>query len=299
MNASRRLTILIPLQILCFLALSQVVLAEGIEGNTAPSQDVTLSFVRSGRVAEVAVKAGDRVEAGQMLVRQDDQAELVQLEELKAQADDIIRIKAAEAEVAQKKVYLARLQEAASKGAATEMEVEAAKLDVTIAELSLELSKFDHEQDARKYEEMRLEVERMQIKSPIAGKVEQIFVEPGESADAGQKVIRVVKTDTLWIDVPMPLAQAERLKLNQVAKVAFPGEAGKQVNGTVIYIAAVADAASGTLTVRVEVPNAGGRPAGERVAITFISESQPAPPPEGGANVPNNSGAEGAPPNQP
>jgi hypothetical protein len=41
------------------------------------------------------------------------------------------------------------------------------------------------------------------------------------------------------------------------------------VEGMVIYIGAVADAASGTLRVRVQVPNKARRPAGEHVSIIF------------------------------
>jgi multidrug efflux pump subunit AcrA (membrane-fusion protein) len=41
------------------------------------------------------------------------------------------------------------------------------------------------------------------------------------------------------------------------------------VEGSIVYVAAVADAASGTLRVRIEVPNKSNRPAGEHVEIIF------------------------------
>jgi len=299
MTVRKRLFSYLPLGLLCVIAFSHVAVAEGIEAITAPSQDVTLSFVRPGHVGEIPVKEGDSVEAGQVLMQQDNEAELLQLEQMKAQADNDTRVRAAQAELEQKNLYLKRLQEAAGRGAATEMEVELAKLDVVIAELTLELANFGHEQDNKKYQEMKAEIDRMQLKSPISGKVEQIFVHKGESADAGQKAVRVVKTDTLWINVPVSLAEAEKLKLGQVAKVEFPGEEGKPVDGKIIYIAAVADAASNTLTVRAEVPNTEGRPAGEHVKISFTAQETTAPTPEGGTSVPQESGAEQAPPNQP
>jgi RND family efflux transporter MFP subunit len=265
--------------------------ADGIEAITAPSKDVTLAFVRPGLIAEVAVKEGSDVKANQVLVRQDDAAEKAQLEQLKAQAEDTIHIKAAEAQLAQKKVYLERVKWAAEHDAATATELEVAKLDVTIAELSLQLSQFEHAQDARKYEETKIQVERMQLKSPISGKVEKIFLQAGESADGLQKVIRVVKTDLLWIDVPVPLAQARGLKLEQTARVTFPGAEDKPADGTIIHIAAVADAASDTLTVRVEVPNPSGRPAGEHVKVSF--------PPVQKDNPPKAQGSTSNPPGQP
>ena len=56
---------------------------DSIEAITRPSKDPMLSFVRSGRIAQVMVKKGDVVQAGQLLVRQDDAAEQVQVEQLK------------------------------------------------------------------------------------------------------------------------------------------------------------------------------------------------------------------------
>ena len=97
-----------------------LVSAEAVEAITLPSADVTLLFVRAGRIAEVLVKEGDAVEAGQVLVRQDDEAERIQLEQLKVQAEDTTRIEAAEAQLAQKQEDLKKLEWAQKEGAATD-----------------------------------------------------------------------------------------------------------------------------------------------------------------------------------
>jgi len=248
---------------------------EAITPHTQPSEDVTLAFTRAGRVLKVLVKPGDVVKAGQLLVQLDDAAERARLEQLKIQAEDTTRIRAAEAQLAQRKVDLAKLEWAFKRGAATDMEVERARLDVRIAELSLELAQVQHKQDRLQYEQAKIELERMRLVSPISGRVEQVVVEPGESADALQNVIRVVNIDPLWVDVPASVAEVRRLKLSvgDPAEVTFlTGEAGRPgptVVGKVIYIAAVADAASNTQTVRVEVPNKALRPAGEHVKVRF------------------------------
>ncbi|MBN1506147.1 MAG: efflux RND transporter periplasmic adaptor subunit [Sedimentisphaerales bacterium] len=252
---------------------------------TRPSVDITLSFVQPGRIAQVLFKEGDVVKAGDVLVRQDDAAEQVQLAQLKAQSEDLTQVKASEASLAQKKVDLEKLQKAAASNAATFLEVEHAKLDVTIAQLSLELAEFEHEQAGRKYEEYRIRVENMRLKSPIDGRIEEIGVEVGESANALADVVRVVQIDPLWIDAPVPWAEATGLKAGRTARVQFSGsgvaEAGLEAalapataEGRVIFVAAVADAASGTLRVRIEVPNKTARPAGEHVLITFADEGR-------------------------
>jgi len=251
----------------------------GTRSVTRPSADITMSFVQPGRIAAVHFKEGDVVKADQALVQQDDAAEQVLLTQLAAQCEDMTQIRAGEASLAQRRVDLQKLEKAAAGNAATALEVEHSKLDVRIAELSLELARFQHEQDLRKYHEQNIRVRNMQLRSPIDGSIEKIEVEVGESVNTTTEAIQVVQIDPLWIDVPVPLPQAIGLKAGGAAQVAFessskPAKAGQTsasatMPGKIIFVAAVADAASGTLRVRIEVPNKARRPAGEHVIVTF------------------------------
>jgi multidrug efflux pump subunit AcrA (membrane-fusion protein) len=202
---------------------------------TIPSADVTLSFVQPGLIAKVLVKEGDKVKAGQLLIQQD--------------------IEAAEASLAQKKVDLKRLEWAAGRGSATDLEVEHARLNVKMAQII---------------------VNRMCLKSPIAGTIDKIAIEVGEAVNGLVGIIRVVKTSPLWIDVPVPLAKGRSLNLKQIAQVMFPDSGDEPINAKITYVSTVADAASSTLRTRIEVPNKMSRPAGEHVRITFLApEKQP------------------------
>ena len=251
----------------------------GVRAITRPSADITASFVQPGRIAAVYVKEGDAVKTDQLLIQQDDAADQVQLAQLKAQSEDTTQIRASEASLAQKKVDLQKIEKANASNAATALEVEHAKLDVTIAQLSLELAQFEHAQAGRKYQELKVRIQNMQLKSPIEGSVEKIDVEVGESVNSTTaEAIRVVQIDPLWIDTPVPLTQALTLKVGATAQVSFgPADpAGKTgpatgvvIPGRLIFVAAVADAASDTLRVRVEVPNKAKRPAGEHVLVSF------------------------------
>ena len=247
--------------------------APAIEAVSRPSKDVTLSFTRPGRVAEVLVIDGQAVTAGQMLVHLDDQVEQAALAQLKAQSDNTINVEAAKAQLAQSEVDLKKIEWAAERGAATPLEVEHARLQVLIDSLRVRVAKFEKEQAARAYEEARLQVDRMKLVSSIDGIVEKVTVEVGESVDAMQDVIRIVAIDPLWIDVPTPLAQASGLRVGQPASVALAegenGEGSSPVIGKIIHIASVADAASDTLMVRVEAPNNIARPAGQRMWVRF------------------------------
>jgi RND family efflux transporter MFP subunit len=244
-----------------------------VEAVTKPSADIDLSFVRVGRIAEVLVKEGDAVKAGQLLASQDDKVEQIQLLQLKAKAVDRTRIEAAAADLLQKQEDLKKIEGAKKKGAATDWEVEHARLNVKIAELSVQMAKFEHEQDRGKYDEARADLERLRLLSPVAGLVEEVSVEPGESAQPMKAAVRIIQIDPLWIDVIAPLGVAHPLKPGKTCSVFFPGQEtparGKGVEGRIIFVSAVSKAASDTLRVRVEVANPGRRPAGERVAVSF------------------------------
>jgi RND family efflux transporter MFP subunit len=236
---------------------------------TAPSADVTLSFVQPGRIAEVNIKEGESIKAGQVLVQQDDAVERARLAQLEADSKNIINIQAGEASLAQKEVDLKKLEKAAALNAATALEVEHAKLDVKIANLSVKLAVFELEQAQRKYEEARIQIDNMSLKSPISGMIEKIEAEPGESVNALEDIVQVVQINPLWIDAPVPLEKARNLQYGDTTQVFFPESKDKSLEGKIIFIGAVADAASSTLRVRIQVPNRSLRPAGEHVRVTF------------------------------
>lgn len=244
-----------------------------LQGITAPNADITLSFVVAGRVSEILVEPGTRVQKNQPLVHLFDEPERIQVQQLRALSEDRTKILAAEAELAQKRVDLKKLQQAKAKGAASVWEVEHLHLNVRIAELALESAKLEREQYRRQYDHARSQLTRMHLMAPMDGLVEEVNVEAGESIGTLGPVLRIVQKDPLWIDVPVPLVQARDLEMGQDAWITFPEEVAhdETPNGKIINISGVSDAASETLRIRVEVPNPQQRPAGERVMVAFSS----------------------------
>lgn len=253
---------------------------EYVEAITQPSRDATLSFVRSGQVAEIHVKPGDAVKPGQELVQLEDRTECLQVEQLRAEAENDVRIRFAKADLDLKKVVFEQKDDAFRKGAATKLEMEEARLGVISSALSLELAQFDRAQAKLKHAGAKAELERMSLLSPIDGRVEAVLLEKGEAAYPQTQVLRLVKIDPLWIDAPVPLPLAQSLRRGGPADVRF-GPAGAEVaaftaRGKIIHIAAVGDSASRTLLVRVEVANPASRAAGERVRVSFPVPAGPA-----------------------
>ncbi len=241
---------------------------EPFDAITQPSYDGILSFTQPGQIADIPVRQGQSVKSGELLAQQDDEVEATRLERLKAEAQSEIRIRASKARLDQSRVDYKKLKWAAERDAASEFEVDHAKLEVTINELSLELTGFEHRQAQREYEEFRKQVSRMKLTSPIDGVVEKVFVEEGESVNALDKVVRVVRINPLWIDVPVPMTRARELAVGGKARVVYSG-GEEATEGEIIHVASVADSASETLTVRISAANPKGRPAGEHVKVSF------------------------------
>ena len=251
------------------LSLSSAVAAE-IEAITKPNADIMLSFVRGGRISKILIKEGTQVKRGQVLVRQDDHAEQIQLQQLKEKAEDTTRIEVVEVELAQKKEDLKKMEWARQDGATTDWEIEHARLEVKTAELSRRMAIFERKQAGLQRDEMQARVKQQILYSPISGQVEEVGIEVGEAAEPLSPVVRIVKIDPLWIDVQVPLKLARQLTKKQPVEVIFPAGAtsgAEKISGQIKNIATVADAASDTLRVRVEVPNRSRRPAGERIQV--------------------------------
>lgn len=267
----RRFTTIVVL----FIAIVQVGWSNGgIPAITTPSADVTLSFLQPGQIDVIQSKEGQFVKKGDLILSQYDLAEQAQLAQIEAESQDVTKIRAAEATLAQKKMDLEKLEWANSRGAATELEVEHSKLDVKIAEFSLGLATLEHEQALRKYEEAKIRVENMRLRSPVDGYIEKLQVEKGESVQSLEGVVRIVKTDPLWIDVPVPLATANGLRIHDNASVIFPDPNAMELSGKVVFIGHAADAASSTLRVKVEVSNEVGRPSGEHILVSFSGKGE-------------------------
>lgn len=259
------------------LALAAVAAGQGYEAVTKPSRDLSLSFVRPGKIASVLVREGQMVQPGQVLIQQDDRVEQIQVREQKQKAEQEgdIRTQAAIKKLEQTKVDLQELQEAAKHGAATSLEVQHSQLEMEMSALSLDVQKLTQASDKMKYEELKAACDQMRLESPVAGRVEEILVREGEAAPSAEKAIRVVRLDPLWIDLLVPLEDTRSLQEGGQASVTFVGSKQPSASGKIVFISDVA--VSERRTIRVELPNSSLRPAGEPVSVTFTQGPAPQP----------------------
>jgi RND family efflux transporter MFP subunit len=240
---------------------------KGFQAITKPSKDVTISFVHPGRVIKVLAAKGDEVKEGQLLAQQDDAEEQAAKESDRLAAESDIEIKAEEAIRDQKAKDVEKYQKFGST-----FEYENAVLELKIEEAKIEVAKLHHDQAKAKFKQSSVLVEKFAILSPISGVVSEEFLKAGESAEGGNtKLVRIVQLDPLWVEVPVPMTVARKLNKGDAAAVTFAD--GKDRSGKVAVISPTGDAPSGTILVRLEVPNPQKISSGENVFVNFPSPS--------------------------
>jgi len=227
-----------------------------IQAITHPSKDLSLGFTSTGRVNTVLVKPGDHVNAGQVLAALDDRLATAQVDLLSIRASSELEIKIAEAEWKLAKNEESRVRDAFSADAAGEFEVERLALQSERAHVRLQLAQRKRNELQQQLVQAQLVLEQLSLRSPVDGVIETVTIEPGEMVQQAQPVIRIVVTNPLEIEAAVPTQRTSTLTRDQMVLVLFdlPGVPAEQ-RGQVLFIAAVADPASDTRTVRIQLDN--------------------------------------------
>lgn len=97
------------------------------------------------------------------------------------------------------------------------------------------------------------------ISTPVGGVIQTLDVRPGMTLSAGQTLAQVNGLGTVWLNAAVPETRAGEIKVGQSAVAELASFPGERFSGKVIAVLPTAEAASRTLTVRVELRNRGGR----------------------------------------
>ncbi|MCB1339732.1 MAG: efflux RND transporter periplasmic adaptor subunit [Pseudooceanicola sp.] len=182
----------------------------------------------AGRVAEVPIRSGDRIAAGDVLVRLDDAAERIALEKARLTLED------AQAE-------LARVRTLSDSGAVTAVRRSTAELAEKGAELSVEQAEFDLSQKV--------------IRAPIGGWVGLLDIEVGDRITNQDILATLTDRSRILVDFRV----SERLTSQVRPGTPFEAEPlalrGRVLTGEIVAVDNVIDRASRTLRVQGEIAN--------------------------------------------
>jgi RND family efflux transporter MFP subunit len=244
----------------------------GIDTIAIPQYDKKLAFGVPGRVRVVNVKPGQAVQAGQLLMELEDEKGKAMVARYEVVVASDVEERIAKENLALAKIEEGHLRELIEKQAAAPIELERAIGKTNLANLDVEKAHKEHQEHAHELEEARADHEQYRLLAPVSGVIQEVNFYEGQAVEVAKPVLRLVVTDPLWVEVPVATAATLGLTEGTTAEVhsAVPGFE-LPLAGKVIFVAPVADAASETRLIRVEVPNPTHLPAGTKVTIDFPS----------------------------
>lgn len=248
------------------------------EGTSVPSQIVELPFADLGKVREVLVKEGDVVEAGDVLMVQDDRRDRARLRELLAQADVTARVALAEQRRDVAEVQMKRLQEMGVSGVSSATEIEEAVLNKAIAQTQIVEEQRQGLVAEAQVQGQQALLEDRSLQSPVPGVIRSIEASVGEVFGPQTPALTLVALDPLEVEVrfvPAPLV--EKLKLGQKIDVRHVNNDGAPVSdwleAEVIFIDPVVEAATGRRYFKLKLTNPDLRPAGQQLDVRLPTDT--------------------------
>lgn len=230
-------------------------------GIVHPLHERQLSVHVGGVIEEVLVVVGQRVVAGQVLLRQDARMQQGERERRRSVLDDTAELRSVE----QRREMIAGLvrnAEALYQRAGTVSHDELVKLQLELESLR---GRGEQLREAEKRERIELElaerdVRLRELRAPMDGVVIAVERQAGEWASPGEAVLRLVDESVCELRINIAPTAARRLATGARLAVQLddPGLTAP-VFGQVTYVAPVVDAGSALVEVRIRIPNADRR----------------------------------------
>lgn len=184
-------------------------------GNFEPVQQLNFAAENSGRVVKVLVDEGTQVRIGQTLAIIKTDVLEIELETAKASYENALK-------------DMQRYEAAYETGGVTRQQLDQAKLALENAKARLG--------------QARIRIDEANIKSSINGIVNKRYIEPGAVVSPGTQLFELVDISKLKLSVSVNENQVAGLKVGDKVEVAASVFPDRKYTGTIIFIAAKADA---------------------------------------------------------
>ncbi len=228
----------------------------------------TISPKIAGRIGEVLVDQGEKVQQGQLLVRLDDEELQQQVEIASANVEAanaaLQRLMAdknrAIAVFEQSKRHHDRIQSLKEKNATTQEDVDraveslaVASADMTRAEAAITEGQKGLLAAEKTQEYHRARLADTVINAPFAGLVVERQREAGDIAVPGSAILTLISTDVLWISAWVDETEMSKLSVDQPARIVFRSHPERNFAGKVVRLAKQADRETREFIVDVQV----------------------------------------------
>ena len=263
--------------VLALLVAAQAHAAPPVEGFLEPYKTIDVAASESGIIDVMEVIEGQTVKKGQALAQLDQDVHKAAVEIARRSADARGQLNGAQSELNLASSRLKKLQLLRQKDHATPEEINRAELDVATAEARLLIAKETLDIRSAEFERYRIQLERRTVRSPIDGIVMVVHRDVGEYVSPNEPVVAsVVQLDPLIATFSIPVTTISGIEPRQKLSLQV-SSTGQTIEGLVDYIAPVTNPQTGTVTVKVRVPNPNGKlRSGEKCLFAGLA---PAPTP--------------------
>jgi RND family efflux transporter MFP subunit len=234
-----------------------------------PYMEVSVGPPVEGIIQTVRVDRGDWITKGQILVTLEASVEEATVEWAKAKADAEATIKSTQTKVGFSTRKLERAMDLYKSNSIAKHEVDEAQTEQVLAEMAY-LEAVENKRIAElEWQRATASLNLHRIYSPLTGVVVDRLLSPGELARQAP-ILKLAQIDPLRVEVFVPLSLLGKVKPGMKAVVRPEGNGQAVHIGRVTVVNPVADSASGTFGVRLEMPNPNNAlPAGLGCTVDF------------------------------
>ncbi len=220
--------------------LSTAAAVELVSGTLVSARHTTVSSRVLARVEEVRVRAGSDVNKGDALIVLDARDLRARVDQVKKQLEAVIT-----------KRNLARTERDRNTRLLREGAVSKERYDQSVATYKVAIA--DVARLELSLKEAQTDLSHAEILAPVSGRVVDRLIEPGDTALAGEALLRIYDPNVLRVEVPVRESLAILLNVGDVLSAEIPA-ANKSVDGAIDEIVPFAESGARTLLVKVRLP---------------------------------------------
>ena len=261
------------LRVVALMCVARLVIAAEHDCMVEARQTVEIRSSVEAVIESVRVQRGDLVTKGQVIVALESGPERAALALATQRAKSLGDIKVSEARVEITRKKLQRAEELHKQNFVSANARDEAEADYKLASEELERAR-EGQRLAQLEAHRAAEVLALRtIRSPVNGVVVEVMRKPGEFGAITFKdpILKLAEIDPLHVEAILPASMFGKVRRGQRAIVELEPTIGGRYETTIAVVDPVIDASSGTLGVRMILPNRKGAiPAGVRCRVQFL-----------------------------
>ena len=248
-----------------------------VVGNLIGDQTVSVVPKTAGRLQEIAVKLGDRVNRGQRVAKIEDEEILEQVKQAEA-AFEVAKatIRQREADLDLAKTNVERSRNLFQRQLLPQQTLDDAEAKYQSAQAALDLARAQNTQSQARLDELRFTLQNTIITSPVNGFVARRAADPGAFVSQNAPIVDVVDITRVRLVANIIEKDLKQIGVGDMARVevdAFPGE---NFMGRIARVSPVLDPSTRTAPIEVEISNDQYRlKPGMYARVGIITESHP------------------------